>query len=71
VVSIENAEELLNLSPNYVKSLRGKALKTAAKSQNQITNASIKHYKSRQKRHPQSAKGESIEVTLIEQASGS
>jgi hypothetical protein len=63
-VSIEKAAELLNLSPSYVKSLRGKALKTAARNKNQITIASIKHYKSKQARRPQSAKTEAIKPTF-------
>ena len=82
-VSIEKAAELLGLSANYVKSLRGKALKTAPRNKNQITIASIKHYKSRQARRTQPAKMETIkpaltvvpsgrdEETLIGQASGS
>jgi len=55
-VTIEKAAELLGLSANYVKSLRGKALKTAPRNKNQITIASIKHYKSRQARRTQPAK---------------
>jgi hypothetical protein len=63
-VSIERAAELLGLSANYVKSLRGKALKTAARNKNQITVASIKHYKSRQARRMQPAKMEAIKPVL-------
>ena len=55
-VSIDKAAELLGLSANYVKSLRGKVLKTAPRNKNQITIASIKHYKSRQARRTQPAK---------------
>jgi len=55
-VPIEKAAELLGLSANYVKSLRGKALKTAPRNKNQITIASIKQYKARQARRAQPAK---------------
>lgn len=63
-VSIERAAELLGLSVNYVKSLRGKALKTAPRNKNQITLASIKHYKSRQARRAQPAKIATIKPAL-------
>ena len=69
-VSIEKAAELLGLSANYVKSLRGKALKTAPRNKNQITVASIKQYKSRQARRAQPAKAGTIKpsVTLVPDA---
>jgi hypothetical protein len=82
-VSIEKAAELLGLSANYVKSLRGKALKTAPRNKNQITIASIKQYKSRQLRRTQPTKTGTIkpaltivpdareEESMIVQASGS
>ena len=55
-VSVEKAAELLGLTPNYVRSLRGKALKTAPRNKEQITLASIKRYKARQTKRLQSMK---------------